>query len=190
VHGLDASAESLDKARAALKNVESVSLHHGQLEDVISALPGLQGYFDWITCSYGLYYSKNPERTARDLKTLLKSTGRLVVVGPARRNNESFYALVRQVSTIPDFVVWSSTIFMDQDVIPECRNLFASVVIHEFENEVIYPDPEAVITYWRSCGTYFNADAVPQIRRLLDEHFSHTAEFRIVKQALGVVCCD
>jgi len=190
VHGLDASAESLDQARPALKNFESVTLYHGRLEDVISLLSGLKGGFDWITCSYGLYYSKNPPQTVQDLKMLLKPTGKLVVVGPARRNNESFYALVSQVSTIPDFVVWSSTVFMDQDLIPKCRKLFGSVVIHEFENEVVYPNSDAVITYWKSCGTYFNADAVPQMRQLLEEHFSRNGEFRIVKQALGVVCSD
>src|SRR5215469_16107898 len=36
VHGLDASAESLEIARTALKNVESVALHHGKLEDLAS----------------------------------------------------------------------------------------------------------------------------------------------------------
>jgi len=188
VHGLDASAQALDQTRSALKNADSVILHHGRLEDVSSVLSGLTGYFDWITCSYGLYYSRDPLQTVRDLKLFLKPAGRLVVVGPARRNNESFYALVSQVSTIPDFVLWSSSVFMDRDLIPECRKLFGSVVIHNFENEIVYPNPEALITYWKSCGTYYKADALPQMRRLLEAHFSQHGEFQITKQALGVVC--
>jgi ubiquinone/menaquinone biosynthesis C-methylase UbiE len=187
-HGLDASAESLTQVRAALKNGEAVTLHHGYLEDVPAALPGQCEYFDWITCSYGLYYSRDPKQTVRHLKTLLKPGGKLVVVGPARRNNESFYALVSQVLTIPRFVVWSSTVFMDEDLIPECRNLFSSVTLHEFENIIVYPNAEAVIEYWRSCGTYYKADALPQMRRLLEAHFSQHGEFQITKQALGVVC--
>jgi ubiquinone/menaquinone biosynthesis C-methylase UbiE len=189
-HGLDASSESLAHVRASLQTGENVGLHHGHLEDVPAAFPGQSEYFDWITCSYGLYYSKDPKKTVRDLKGLLKPTGKLVVVGPARRNNESFYEIVGKVLTIPRFVVWSSTVFMDEDLIPECRRLFRSVTIHEFENTIVYPDPEAVITYWKSCGTYYDAAAVPQMRQLLDAHFSQHGEFRITKQALGVVSSD
>ena len=191
VTGVDASAESLEQVRAAaLKNgtEAKVTVHQGYLEDVPAALPGEKEGFDWITCSYGIYYSKDPRQTVRDLKGLLKPSGKLAVIGPARRNNESFYSLVSRVSSIPRFVVWSSTVFMDEDLIPECRSLFGSVEIHDFENTIVYPTPEAVIEYWKSCGTYYNAEAVPQMRRLLEEHFSKHGDFQITKQALGVVC--
>jgi len=187
-HGLDASTESLAQVRLALQPDMAVTLHQGYLEDVLDAFPGEREHFDWITCTYGLYYSSNVSKTVHDLESLLKPSGKLVVIGPARRNNESFYALVTKVSTIPEFVIWSSTVFMDQDLIPECEKLFGSIAVHEFENVIVYPTPEAVIDYWRSCGTYYNAEAVPRIQRLLDEHFSLHGDFRITKQALGVVC--
>jgi len=153
-------------------------------------LAPLEGFFDWITCSYGLYYSKNPEQTVHDLRRLLKPEGRLAVIGPARRNNESFFALIERVAEIPEFVRRTSTVFVDDTLIPTCRQLFRDVTIHQFDNDMVYPDAEGVINYWRSCGTYFKDSAVPELRQLLQAHFADHNEFRVGKQALGVVCSD
>jgi ubiquinone/menaquinone biosynthesis C-methylase UbiE len=187
VHGFDASEDSLRQVASRC----NAMLHHGNLDAIEEALPeSLRKSFDWITCSYGLYYATDPLAALRTLTEFLKPDGRIVIVGPARQNNESFYSLVRRVAEIPEFIVWSSQTFVDRDLIPECQRLFGSVTVHEFVNEIAYPTPEAVIEYWRSCGTYFREDATPALRNLLVSHFQDHQEFRVTKQALAVVASN
>jgi ubiquinone/menaquinone biosynthesis C-methylase UbiE len=191
VHGFDASAEALEHIRKSLPaNTTNAVLHQGLMEDMAQLLFDWSGQFDWVTCTYGLYYSKDTETTLSVLKSLLKPRGRLAIVGPARLNNKNFYEVVGSVSRIPDFVIYSSTVFMDETVMPICRALFKSIEMYEFQNEIVYPDIESVVSYWRSCGTYYDEGALGNFKKQLEEHFAENEDFRVTKEALGIVCRD
>jgi len=174
-----------------VKEKRNVTLYLGKMEEMLNdyALGAMKTSFDWVTCTYGLYYSEHPLKTLSDMKELLKPDGRLCIIGPARENNKEFFDFVGSISKIPDPVLFSSNGFMDEAVIPTCINLFNHFDTYEFRNEVVYPDIEGLLSYWRST-TYYNPEIAPKLELLLLDHFRKNETYRIKKEALGVKCWD
>ena len=88
---LDISRNALDiLSSKAGENRSRLSLVEGGLDDFSSSLHGLNeepGSFDLVFCAYGLYYSKDSQRTLDEARRWLKPEGRIVVVGPFGPNN-------------------------------------------------------------------------------------------------------
>jgi ubiquinone/menaquinone biosynthesis C-methylase UbiE len=189
VHGLDISENNLKRIRESIPQNGNILLHQGYMEDILHKLISLSGYFDWVTCTYGLYYSTWPFRTIEDFKKLLKPEGHLCIINPARDNNIEFYEMVNSISEVPQSIINTSTVWMDAFVIPFCINLFKEFDVYEFNNEVTYPDPESLLSYWRST-TYYNPDITPKLEVLIKDHFDKNGSYKLTKQALGVKCWD
>jgi SAM-dependent methyltransferase len=160
-----------------------------KMEDILKDHFLIKRSFDWVICTYGLYYSENPEKTLSDLKVMVKPDGHLCIIGPARDNNKEFFDLIGSLSKIPEHILFSSNGFMDEIVIPNCEKLFNQFETYNFKNEVSYPDMDSLMDYWKST-TYFNPEIAPQFEIILKDHFEKNGRYTIKKEAIGVKCWD
>lgn len=187
VHGLDVSNEYLSRiVEYGLNNVE---LRLMKMEDILKDHFLVKRGFDWVICTYGLYYSDNPKKTLSDLKVMLKPGGRLCIIGPAKKNNKEFFDLINSLSKIPEHILFSSDGFMDETVIPNCVKLFSRFAVYGFTNEVSYPDLDSLLSYWQST-TYYNPEILPKLEVILKNHFEKNGKYTIKKEAMGVKCWD
>lgn len=186
VHGIDVSVNYL--IQISKWKATNVSLHCLKMEDILEDY-FVWGSLDWVICTYGLYYSENPEKTLSDLKVMLKPDGHLCIIGPARDNNKEFFDLINSLSKIPDHVLFSSDGFMDEIVLPNCERLFNWGEVYNFHNEVSYPDIDSLLDYWKST-TYYNAEILPKLEIILKNHFEKNGKYTIKKEAMGVKCWD
>lgn len=179
---------ALDISRAALERLTSKAGSHrsrlrcveGSIEDFASALreAGVQEEtFDLIFCAYGLYYSRDPQRTLQEARSKLKHDGRIAVVGPFGPNNKPLFDLVRASGVvIAEPVVFSSESFMLQTVLPWAAENFESTVVHTMVNPVRWATPERMMNYWQNT-TFYDGEKRSEFERLLHAHFAGHREF-------------
>lgn len=183
--GLDISAQALQAVEInAAKAHVSVRLALGAMENILSLLTE-RNHFDLISCCYSLYYSRFPAKTLQDFKNLLKTSGRLLIVGPDQDNNSEFYRFLHGFGPLPAEIQMTLR-FMIELVIPECQKLFAHVDHSLFENPVVFPTAEDVLNYWRATDA-FNREIEKELARAVEHYFKSNSSFTIVKRAIGVL---
>jgi ubiquinone/menaquinone biosynthesis C-methylase UbiE len=101
-YGVDASADMLARARAALRRSPGVRLERAELGTGATAnLPYAPGTFDLITCTNTLHYLPDPVAALAGMGRLLAPGGQLIVEDYARRESPfpwaAFEWLVRRV---------------------------------------------------------------------------------------------
>jgi ubiquinone/menaquinone biosynthesis C-methylase UbiE len=187
--GDDGRVVALDISRAALDTLTSkvgpakgkrLTCVEACLEDFSSALRqgGTQhDGFDLIFCAYGLYYSSDAQRTLQEAQSLLKSGGRIVVVGPFGPNNKPLFDLLRASGvSLSETVVFSSERFMLQTVLPWGACNFESIAVHTMVNPVCWTTPERVMNYWQNT-TFYDAERRSGFEKLVRQHFAEHPVF-------------
>jgi len=182
VVAVDVSQAALEALNGKTEQGESCRLTtvQGNLDD----LPGILGRsgvirrsFDLTFCAYGLYYSRDPNRVLNEIVSWLKPEGRIAVVGPYGPNNEALFDLVeRSGATLGDAVVFSSSRFMLETVLPWASLHFESVRVSTMVNPVRWISPERVLTYWENT-TFYDAQRRIAFEALLRQHFAEQGEF-------------
>ena len=186
--GVDLSTESLEKARGRLTEMETTAafeLHGFELDETFSTPELADQTFELISCFYGLYYAQHPDNVLRSATKSLAPGGAIVVVGPYGDNNASLFALLENYLELPELVVRSSTSFMEQEVVPVLEERLA-VRRETFVNRVRYPDPDAVMTYWRA-STFFDAKHADAIESDVKKHFDDHDEFAVEKHVMAAI---
>jgi ubiquinone/menaquinone biosynthesis C-methylase UbiE len=93
IYGLDASADMLAQARAALQDQSSVHLEHMRIEKGMGLnLPYAEDYFDLITCTNALHDMPEAVTLLAGLGKLLTPDGQLVVEDFSPRQPRFFWA--------------------------------------------------------------------------------------------------
>lgn len=179
---LDVSAEALAKLRAVVPpgNQAELNTIEGSLEELDEALIR-QGFtaprFDWIFCAYGLYYSKDIEKTLGALTRWLFSSGQLTIVGPFGPNNGALFKLLEGAGvTIPEFVKFTSDRFMLDAVLPYVTRCFETVRINTLINPIRWRSSEEVVNYWANT-TFYDAARRPTVTQALAKHFERADSF-------------
>lgn len=176
VVGVDVSREALDSLleSVAPEDRGRLRLIAEEMEHMASPLGELglcTGTFDVAFCSYGLYYSRDPLNTLREMKSWLKDEGKIVVVGPFGPNNRQLFQLLEsQGVTIPDLVRFTSDRFMLDVVIPFGAEQFHQVNVRTLVNPVLWHEADEVLTYWEH-STFYDARRRPGVATALNCHF-------------------
>ena len=180
---------ALDTSAAALETLTRKASGEGsrKLTTVQASLDGLspalerrglrRPSFDLVFCSYGLYYSQNPQKTLDEAFAWLRPHGRIVVVGPYGPNNKQLFELVQASGvTLEEAVVSSSRRFMLETVIPWAAQQFESVRVSTMVNPVRWATPERVLNYWQNT-TFYDAARKHAFEALLERHFAEHGQF-------------
>lgn len=186
--GVDLSGESLEKARGRLAETGfegKLNLLKTSMEEMFSSSDLSGTKFDLISCFYGLYYSRNVEDTLHGMLNHLSAPGTLLIVGPYGKNNASFFELLQRHFSLPDGVVRSSTIFMEQEVYP-VLNAHTDVEAVTFVNPVEYPEPQSLIDYWRA-STFYSNEHEAAVVKDVENHFRRDGSFVIEKHVMAYI---
>jgi ubiquinone/menaquinone biosynthesis C-methylase UbiE len=98
VYGVDASADMLRQAHAALKGFPAVYLTQAQWgPGETGGLPYASEMFDLITCTNTLHYLPDPVAALRGLRQLLLSEGFIVLEDYARRGPPFLWTIVERL---------------------------------------------------------------------------------------------
>lgn len=185
VTGVDVAAESLNIAGNRVNEAgTSVTLIESNIDKVFAVSEISYQRFDLVTCAYGLYYSRNVDALLRSVIDHLSDTGSILIVGPYGRNNFPLFDLLSRHFDLPYEVVRSCTSFMTEEVLPL---LEARLCVREetFVNKVVYPDADAVMSYWRAT-TFFDPSAEKAVQKDVEEHVAKHGEFCIEKHVMAI----
>lgn len=184
--GVDISKESLDIARGrllAMGSVDLLTLKKISIETMFTDPELARAKFDIISCFYGLYYSQDVERTLTELIDHLSLKGTILIVGPYAKNNASLFELLSRHYELPEFVVRSATIFMEQEVLPILKR-FTDVRAITFSNQISYPSVSAVLDYWRA-STFYSPAHEERVTEDLADHFNSHNNFVVEKNVIA-----
>jgi ubiquinone/menaquinone biosynthesis C-methylase UbiE len=181
VVALDVSRVALDTltSKVAAVNRDRLVTNEANLDSFSSALrkAGVHEGFDLVFCAYGLYYAADARQTLQEVLSWLKSSGRIVVVGPFGPNNKPLFDLVRNSGVeLAEPVIFSSERFMSQIVLPWASKNFEAISLHTLVNRVHWSTPERVLNYWQNT-TFYDLEKRPAFEELLHSHFAQRGAF-------------
>ncbi len=184
VTGLDLSEESLAKLRVDSKaqGLEITAIC-ARMEELAQYVPN--DVFDAVLSSYALYYSDKPEQTIHEICRCLKQEGRLLVVGPDRKNNQELLDLLEPIIGIPETSIYNQS-FAYEIVIPVCKVLFRELRVEHFKNPIIFSDAQLLLEYWRS-GGYYRPEAEDAVQKAVASYFSERSKFILHKRIVSVL---
>jgi len=188
IAGVDISKEAVKTAYERLKKFRMrrrLVLKITKMEDMFEDPCLGKLTFGLISCFYGLYYSDNIGKTVAGMMDHLSGGGRLIIAGPYGKNNASLFRLLSRRFTLPDFVVKSSSTFMEEEVYPILADR-CEVEKKVFVNKINYPDPAALMAYWKA-STFYCSKLERKIAEDLEAHFSRNKEFSVEKHAIAYI---
>jgi len=150
ITSVDLNLESINIAKNSLPNNRVKFV----LADIDNVSSYATDYYDLIFCSYGFYYSKNPQNLFHELKNRLNSNGRFVLVGPIAKNNLEIFRIVKSIGcSIPTTVLYSSEQFM-LNMLNLFLDWFENVTLKRVENKIEYKNPDQLLEYWKNTTFY------------------------------------
>lgn len=185
---LDAAQERIGH----LKNIELLD------HDASLAFDLPDGAFDAVTSCYSIYYVQDVKATLTEFRRMVKSGGRVFVVGPSWDNSREFYDLHRSFSELElsgDFL--KRLMSMNDEVVPAALELFDSVKLSPFVNRVYFrgaEGAESIESYYRSSLLYEEVEreggdggeVAKKIRGVAERAIEEQGYYAMTKRALGV----
>lgn len=185
ITGLDISSQSIEKAQQRLIGYQGdLNLVSASMEDYLSNSP--DNSKDFISSFYGLYYSKNINKTCQQVHNVLQTNGHFLICGPYGNNNASLFSLLEKYYTLPEFVTYSSATFMEETLAPILSSFGMSLEENFFVNTISYPSTDAVISYLKS-STFFNDKYINEIKSDLNQHFENHTSFAVEKHVMALI---
>ena len=187
VIGTDISKPSLDKCREKISEdkIKNISVLRADLTKMSEKLSPLK--FDRILSSFAIYYTKDPEKTFKDLYGLLENKGIIFICGPTKKNNLEFLELVKKAggNFSNDFYRWSE--FLENTAKKILEKLFPKIEIEYFNNPVEFPNKDVLFKYWEATPLY-NKNIEGRMRELIEKEFAKKKTFISNKIIIGIKC--
>ena len=187
IYGVDLSKESLIKAEKRLNeiNYNNAILKQNDIDAIFDDKEMINKKFDLITCFYGLYYSKDTKILLQKMISHLTESGHIIIVGPYGKNNEQLFSILKKYFKLPDLVEYSSCSYMEKEVFPVLKETM-DVEKVTFLNEIIYPDYNALINYWKS-STFYNPDFEKELEQEFKNYFENNNKFIVEKHVMAYI---
>lgn len=182
VTGIDISKEALKIAEGRVKGVNLINV---AMEDMFVHPDIKDKSFDLISCFYGLYYSKDVNKTLCEMLEHLSESGIILIVGSIGQSNESLFSVLRKYYDIPEFVTKSCSSFILSDVVPTLDKL-CSVRTKYFHNEIVYSKASDLMDYLRST-TYFKEEYTDDVKQDIEKIISLRGNFIVKKEVMAVI---
>ena len=189
VDSVDISEESIQilREKAQQLNINNrIKTIHSKLDDIELYLNNKQ--FDYIVASYSLYYVHDANRMFLTIEKHLKADGRLFFCGPSNRNNSELRRIISNITG--DRSILKNTVaskFMEHSSQKICSKLFHDIEVFSFKNPINFPNPESVISYWRSHNLFIeNYDSL-FVNEIL-KYFDKYGQFTNTKYGIGICC--
>jgi SAM-dependent methyltransferase len=138
--------------------------------------------FDLVYSVYAFYYTKNSSKLLNNLKKILKTDGRISIIGPYSDNNKNWWDFLEQFMTVPDSLKkYANTEFM-QKIEDYAKINFKEVKFNEFSNQITFPSVDIFRQYWKS-NIYYDSKYDSDFELYAKKHFEKNNNFQYFKKA-------
>jgi ubiquinone/menaquinone biosynthesis C-methylase UbiE len=186
--GVDVAEESLKTAEDRLRSLcaYNYKLKLIAMEEMFRDIEISDTKFDVVSCFYGLYYSRDTDRTLEEMIEHLSEKGTLIIVGPYGKNNAAFFEILQKYYDLPKLVLRSATSFMEEEVFPILSRRLSKIDICTFVNPVLFPSTEKLLDYWQA-STFFSSQHEEVVKKAIEEHFAMHGEFIMEKHVIAYI---
>jgi len=145
--GSDKSSELLSEAQQ--KSVETPTL---LLEwDFNNKFPFIEGMFDYIISTFAVYYADNHEFLLKEMKRLLKSSGKVFFIGPSDNNAKELYDFNKKIFGFGrDEKITRRTNRLEKEFYPAFKETFKNVTLDTINSKLTFPTSEEFISYYQA----------------------------------------
>lgn len=172
-------AKSIDLSRDIIPNIKFFTMSMDDIHQT-NILP--KNSFDLIYSVYAFYYTKNEFKLLNNLKEILKSNGRISIIGPYSDNNKNWWDFLEQFMTVPDSLKkFANTEFM-QGIEEYAKTNFQDVKFTEFSNQITFPSIDIFRQYWKS-NIYYEPKYDSEFELYAKKHFEKFNNFQYSKKA-------
>lgn len=180
---LDYDKEMINKSIMQSKNnVPSINFFIMSMDDIGKTNTFSKNSFDLIYSVYAFYYTKNEFELLNNLKEILKSDGRISIIGPYSDNNKDWWNFLEQFMTVPDSLKkYANTEFM-QGIENYAKTNFKEVKLNEFVNHITFPSIDVFRQYWKS-NIYYEPKYDSEFELYAKKHFKKYNNFQYFKKA-------
>ena len=144
VLGTDESEDLLQKARDTASK-SNLPLSFTKL-DFDTKFPFEDNTFDFVVCSFAIYYADNIEFTLSEIYRIMKLGGTMLLVGPMPNNKKEFHDIIENSLNckIPPLVGSSrfSTVILNT-----VTAKFQETSLYVFKNTLTFPNPAPLLNY-------------------------------------------
>jgi len=186
---------SLDMSQNSLQVMMGEAGKEGVKERIVPVVSGLDDMaqhltgkkFDCVIGCYSLYYVRDALKMFSVINQHLNHKGQVFFCGPSCDNNSELRRLIADASDCVDVLEPTvASIFMEETSPDICKNIFDEVTVTKFENSVVFPDANSVLTYWKS-HNLFDETIVAEVERRVKQHFETYGEFLNTKRGIGIL---
>jgi ubiquinone/menaquinone biosynthesis C-methylase UbiE len=172
-------AKSIDLSRDIIPNIKFFTM---SMDDIHRTNIFPKNSFDLIYSVYAFYYTKNEFKLLNNLKEILKSNGRISIIGPYSDNNKNWWDFLEQFMTVPDSLKkFANTEFM-QGIEEYAKTNFQDVKFTEFSNQITFPSIDIFRQYWKS-NIYYDPKYDSEFELYAKKHFEKFNNFQYSKKA-------
>lgn len=186
-HFPNATILATDLSPRAITEVEALALGP-KVKPRVGALDtlwkDLEGSYDMVFVSYGLYYAADIDAVMKNIFNFLKPEGHLIVLGPYGENNAPLFHLLNRAGvTVDGFVKYSCGAFMQEKVILPALSRFSNISINTAVNTIKWKTPGDLLRYW-SHTTFFDSSKKKMVKEELLAHFLRHEAFHNYKHIM------
>lgn len=149
-----------------------------------SSLPYGEDSFDKSMCNYALYYDDNWKEGIYEMMRVVKSSGNILITGPASDNNKEFYNFHRSLFDDISDIDKRGLYFLDQLLTPFLEEETINYHAEVFTNKVEFKTKENFLKYYTStslfrmtCQTFKENEIVEKINNAVNKHFEKEQSF-------------
>jgi len=195
ITAVDISRELLEtaKKKAVANGIHNVTFSSHNMD---VSFPFPDGEFDLISSCFSIYYVSDSDKLIKEFLRLLKTDGRILIVGPTPKNTEDFWKLHGEVTggRIPEKPLMRRA-RIEKEFIPLTKKYFSDVSIKIFDNNLHFKTTQQVLDYYTASLLFkesYDTEAekkeiLGKMKREIDKKIEIDGEFIIKKQVYGMV---
>lgn len=191
VIGADVAKELLDNAE---KNAEQEKVKIRLMRhDANARFDFEDNFFDAVSCCFVIYYLTDVKKFLREVKRILKPSGRIFIASPTVNNAKE---MIRLQSKVTGKKVSQFREKRTRDVIiPLIKRHFKNVKINIFDNPVTFPSTRAFMDYYKSTLLLKESSKskkerekyVEKMKKEVDKIVKRKGNFVLRKQVYGIL---
>jgi|TARA_B100001971_G_C18247754_1_gene575654 ubiquinone/menaquinone biosynthesis C-methylase UbiE len=117
--------------------------------DMNNRFPFIEECFDSVVSSFAIYYVSNVVATVEDIKRMLKTSGKLLLIGPTHNNAKELYGFNKKVFGIGmDKNTTKRTSRLEKEFYPVIKEEFVNVSLGKIPSKLVFPDKAEFIKYY------------------------------------------
>lgn len=152
VHGLDRESSLVESAKEKYRDADNLFLAVRSMDD---PLPFEEGTFDLCFSNFAIYNATVPRNTLLEVKRVMKSGAKFVMIGPTAKNAKEIYEFNERLTSTPiDEVTLIRTDRLRQEILPIANEIFGSSEQKLINSYLTFPSKEEFVKYYTATMLY------------------------------------